>query len=192
MNDSQEIFEEVDITKEPKNLAYDDETIIWKGRPSQWVNLGTFVFWTLLMLASLFFVALWTSGLSDAYSTIIDTVVVTIVWVLVVISFLNIALAYLNVRFERTVITKNKIKESRGITRLFQVDKFAELADIKDFESPAAGILAIWGLSTLLIHTHDEDQPLIQIRAIRDRDDLINKLLPIWRELKIERKGYFQ
>ena len=82
--------------------------------------------------------------------------------------------------FERTVITNNKIKESKGITKLFQVDRFAEISDIRDLNSPAAGLLSLWGLSTLIIETNDEDQPIIKIRAIRDRDELIAKLLPIW------------
>lgn len=35
------------------------------------------------------------------------------------------------------------------------------------------------------------DQQVITIRAIRHRDELVSKLLPIWRELKQERRGYF-
>ena len=191
MNDSLEIVEELESTKEPVNLAYDDETIVWEGRPSQWVNFGTFIFWTIAMIAVLVFMAVWNGGMNEGYSELIDTVVIATLWTVVVIAVLNIVLPYLQTHYEYTVITKNKIKESRGITKLFQVDKFAEISDITDLKSPAAGLLAFWGLATLRIETKDDDQPVIEIRAIRDRDELIDKLLPIWRELKIERKGYF-
>ena len=129
--------------------------------------------------------------MNAGYSDLINTIVLGASWMVVVISMLSIAIPYLSTMFERTVITNNKIKESKGITKLFQVDRFAEISDIRDLNSPAAGLLSLWGLSTLIIETNDEDQPIIKIRAIRDRDELIAKLLPIWRELKIERKGYF-
>jgi len=36
-----------------------------------------------------------------------------------------------------------------------------------------------------------DDQPIISIRAIPDRDALIKLLLPVWRKAKMDRKGYF-
>ena len=86
--------------------------------------------------------------------------------------------------------TRNKIKEAKGITSIFRQELFCEISDIKDINSPPAGLLGLVGLSTLVIETND-DQPIIKIRAIKNRDQLIEKLLPIWRKLKIERKGYF-
>lgn len=191
MNDSLEMVEELETNQQKPNLAYDDETVIWQGSPSQWVNLATFIFWGAVILASLVFMMVWNAGMNEGYTELINTIVIGTSWGVVVISLLNIVFPYLSTHFERTVITNNKIKESKGITKLFQVDRFAEISDIRDLNSPAAGLLAIWGLSTLVIETNDEDQPIIRIRAIRDREELINKLLPIWRELKIERKGYF-
>ena len=98
---------------------------------------------------------------------------------------------YLTVKYEHTVITKNKIKEAKGITRIFRQELFCEISDIKDIKSPPAGLLGLVGLSTLLIETNDDDQPLIKIRAIINRDQLISVCLPVWRKLKLERKGYF-
>jgi hypothetical protein len=51
--------------------------------------------------------------------------------------------------------------------------------------------MGLFGLSTLVIETNDEDQPIIRIRAIRNRDDLVQKILPVWRKMKMDRKGYF-
>lgn len=191
MNDSLDMVEDLENDQKKTSLAYDDETVLWEGRPSQWVNLGTFIFWSFVAIISLIFISVWKGVMNAGYSDLINTIVLGASWMVVVISMLSIAIPYLSTMFERTVITNNKIKESKGITKLFQVDRFAEISDIRDLNSPAAGLLSLWGLSTLIIETNDEDQPIIKIRAIRDRDELIAKLLPIWRELKIERKGYF-
>jgi hypothetical protein len=191
MNDSLDMVEDLENDQKKTSLAYDDETVLWEGRPSQWVNLGTFIFWSFVAIISLMFISVWKGVMNAGYSDLINTIVLGASWMVVVISMLSIAIPYLSTMFERTVITNNKIKESKGITKLFQVDRFAEISDIRDLNSPAAGLLSLWGLSTLIIETNDEDQPIIKIRAIRDRDELIAKLLPIWRELKIERKGYF-
>ena len=191
MNDSLDMVEDLENDQKKTSLAYDDETVLWEGRPSQWVNLGTFIFWSFVAIISLIFISVWKGVMNAGYSDLINTIVLGASWMVVVISMLSIAIPYLSTMFERTVISNNKIKESKGITKLFQVDRFAEISEIRDLKSPAAGLLSLWGLSTLIIETNDEDQPIIKIRAIRDRDELIAKLLPIWRELKIERKGYF-
>ena len=191
MNDLLDTGEELGSHSEQVNLAYDDETVVWEGRPSQWVNLGSFIFWTLLIFGSLVLLTLWNGGLNQGYSELVDTGVVAMIGIFMFVSCLNIVLPFLQTHFEYTVITKNKIKEAKGITSIFREEKFCEISDIKDIKSPRAGLLAFFGLSTLLIETNDEDQPIIRIRAIKNRDVLINKLLPIWRELKIERKGYF-
>ena len=171
-------------------VSYDDETLVWEGRPSQIVNLGTFAWWSAL-LAATGYVNLYWRGIQDQFSPVINTGVHWLLVILASVSVLSILYALLYVRYEYTAITKNKIKESRGITRIFQTDKYCEISDIKDIKSPAPGLLGLFGLSNLVIETNDHDQPVITIRAIRDRENLIRRLLPIWRELKIDRKGYF-
>lgn len=184
------IEEELD-TKDKTNVAYDDETILWHGQPSQWVNLGTFLWWSIIFVGSLIFKTLWGAGLSEGYSVIVVNAVQWAILTLIAISMLSILHAYLSVRYEHTTITMNKIKEAKGITSIFREEKLCELSDVNDFKSPPAGILGLLGLSTLVMETNDSDQPIIKIRAIKDREELINKILPIQRKLKIERKGYF-
>ena len=174
-----------------QSVSYDDETIIWQSRPSQWVNLGNNIFWGLCLIGSIILVLVWKSNYQTQFDPLIQSVVSWGSVTLIAVSTLNILYAYLSVHYERTVITRNKIKESKGITKLFQRDLYCEISDIQDTQSPAAGLMAVFGLSTLIILTKDDDQPIIKIRAIRNRDELINTLLPIWRPLKIERKGYF-
>ncbi len=189
-NDTAQLMEEMDAEEKPF-VSYDDETIIWEGRPSQWVNFGTFLWWGIFLIGSGFFVLLWGTGLNEGYSAFIDEAVYWVCYGLITLSVLSILYAYLSVRYEHTVITRNKIKEAKGITSIFRRELFCEISDIKDVNSPPAGLLGLVGLSTLVIETNDDDQPIIKIRAIKNREQLIEKLLPIWRKLKIERKGYF-
>ncbi|UZE97281.1 YdbT family protein [Alkalimarinus alittae] len=184
------IEEELD-THDRATVAYDDETILWQGKPSQWVNLGTFLWWSIILVGALVFKALWGAGLSEEYTEIVVSVIGWASLTLITISVLSILHAYLSVRYEHTTITMNKIKEAKGITSIFREEKLCELSDVNDFKSPPAGILGLLGLSTLVMETNDSDQPIIKIRAIKDREELINRILPIQRKLKIERKGYF-
>lgn len=180
------------------NVNYSDETIVWQGGPSQWINAPAFILWFIFIaLASVFLIA-WKGGMQSEYQNLFsqynDIFINGVTWacyVLISISVLSILHAALAVYYERTTITKNKIKEAKGITRIFRQELFCEISDIKDIKSPPPGLLGVLGLSTLIIETNDEDQPIIKIRAIRNRDELIKNLLPIWRQLKIERKGYF-
>jgi hypothetical protein len=100
-------------------------------------------------------------------------------------------MSYLTVKCERTVITRNKIKEAKGITSIFRQELFCEMSEVSNIKSPPAGLMGLFGLSTLVLETKDADQPIIRIRAIRNRDELVQKILPIWRKLKMDRKGYF-
>ena len=73
-NDNAALIEESE-TEVEVSVSYDDESVIWEGRPSQWVNFGTFLWWGLFLIGSWLFVVLWGAGLKDDYTTIIVDVV---------------------------------------------------------------------------------------------------------------------
>jgi len=183
-------LEEIEST-DMNAVAYDDEAIVWEGRPSQWLNFGTFIWWSILLIVAGFFAILWRGGLNEGYGTLVDDVIYGNCIAVMSLAIISILYAYLSIYYEHTVITRNKIKEAKGITSIFRQELFCEISDIRDLKSPPAGLLGLFGLSTLIIETNDDDQPIIEIRAIRDREELIEKLQPIWRKLKMERKGYF-
>lgn len=191
MSEQVDALQEDDLIRVEPDASYDDETILWEGGPSQWVNLGSFIFWGSIFITLGIFILLWNSGLSNDYQPLIDTLVSYTYKGLFVLGLFSVLLSYLTVRYEYTTVTKNKIKEAKGITRIFRTEKYCEISDISDITSPPAGLLGLVGLSTLVIETKDDDQPIIKIRAIRDRESLIAKLLPVWRKLKVDRKGYF-
>lgn len=172
-------------------VSYDNEEVVWEGCPSQIVNLGGFIFWGLVFAAAGVGLVLWNAGLKEQYTPLIDQVVRYSIYGLLIVGVLNVLMSYLTVKCERTVITRNKIKEAKGITSIFRQELFCEMSEVSDIKSPPAGLMGLFGLSTLVLETKDADQPIIRIRAIRNRDELVQKILPIWRKLKMDRKGYF-
>ena len=172
-------------------VSYDNEEVVWEGSPSQIVNLGSFIFWGLVFAAAGVGLVLWNAGLKVQYTPLIDQVVRYSIYGLLIVGVLNVLMSYLTVKCERTVITRNKIKEAKGITSIFRQELYCEMSEVSDIKSPPAGLMGLFGLSTLVLETKDADQPIIRIRAIRNRDELVQKILPIWRKLKMDRKGYF-
>ena len=160
-------------------VSYDNEEVVWEGSPSQIVNLGGFIFWGLVFAAAGVGLVLWNAGLREQYTPLIDQVVRYSIYGLLIVGVLNVLMSYLTVKCERTVITRNKIKEAKGITSIFRQELFCEMSEVSDIKSPPAGLMGLFGLSTLVLETKDADQPIIRIRAIRNRDELVQKILPI-------------
>lgn len=174
-----------------QSIKFDDETILWEGGPSQIINFPKFVGCIGTALFSAYCLIQWHNGLYLGYEDLTPYINTTC-QTMMAIPVLLMLFYYLDIRFEHTIITRNKIKEQKGITRIFRQEKYCELSDIRDIESPAPGLLlGICGLSSVIIETNDDDQLFIEIRAIADRDNLIEKLLPLWRKIKLERKGFF-
>lgn len=183
-NDQHEEFDDA-IPRGNDSISFDDDTVIWEGRPSQWVNLHHFVLFGLIFIVSGFGLALW-----DGSGELLNRIVYFVCYGMMALSAISIIFDYMSVRCEYTVITMNKIKEAKGITDIFRQELFCEIHNIDDIVSPPPGIMALVGLSTVVFKTSERDQPIIEIRGIKDRDALIDKLYPVWRRLKIERKGY--
>jgi hypothetical protein len=195
MSETNQIEAEANPKSDPLDAStpdsYDNEEVVWEGSPSQIVNLGSFIFWGLVFAAAGVGLVLWNTGLKAQYTPLIDQVVRYSIYGLLIVGVLNVLMSYLTVKCERTVITRNKIKEAKGITSIFRQELFCEMSEVSDIKSPPAGLMGLFGLSTLVLETKDADQPIIRIRAIRNRDELVQKILPIWRKLKMDRKGYF-
>lgn len=195
MSETNQIEAEANPKSDPLDastpVSYDNEEVVWEGSPSQIVNLGSFIFWGLVFAAAGVGLVLWNAGLNEQYTPLIDQVVRYSIYGLLIVGVLNVLMSYLTVKCERTVITRNKIKEAKGITSIFRQELYCEMSEVSDIKSPPAGLMGLFGLSTLVLETKDADQPIIRIRAIRNRDELVQKILPIWRKLKMDRKGYF-
>jgi len=190
MSDIEDCYE-ADTMGLDGTVNYDDESIVWQGRPSQWINFSTFLFWSFIWTLPMVLYYYWNyGGVNNKYYEY-EAVYTSVILVLSILPPLMILWAWLNVFYQKTIVTRNKIIERKGITQIFSNEENCEISDIEDIKAPPAGILALVGLATLVLITKDMDQPVIMIRAIKDREELKNKLTPIWRKLRIERKGFF-
>ena len=194
MSETNQIEAEANPESDPLDastpVSYDNEEVVWEGSPSQIVNLGSFIFWGLVLAAAGVGLVLWNAGLKAQYTPLIDQVVRYSIYGLLIVGVLNVLMSYLTVKCERTVITRNKIKEAKGITSIFRQELFCEISEVSDIKSPPAGLMGLFGLSTLVLETKDADQPIIRIRAIRNRDELVQKILPICLNVKRDRQAY--
>ncbi|MCG7952651.1 MAG: hypothetical protein N0E56_15745 [Candidatus Thiodiazotropha endolucinida] len=173
------------------SIGFDDETILWEGRPSQILNLWNYFCCICAVLFSLYSLWYWHSELYVGYENLTPFINIACQSIIAG-SLMLMVYFYFDIWYEKTTITRNKIKEEKGITRLFKQERYCEISDIRDIKSPPPGvILGMFNLANLEIETNDDDQPVVEIRAIPDRDELIATLLPIWRKLKLERKGFF-
>ena len=122
----------VEETRNPEHPTYEDESVIWSGKPSQVVNLPTYLWWGGISIALLICKSMWDSGYADEYPAIVDTIVGYSVAGVHILSVLSCLYAYLTVKYTHTTITRNKILEVRGITRIFRREMYCEISDVKD------------------------------------------------------------
>ena len=182
---------EADVLDIDGSISYDDETIVWHGKPSQWVNLGTFIFWAIAWFIPVIIYYYWNyNGFNTLYFKY-ESFYNSTLFLSSISPPLMMVWAWLDIFYTETVVTKNRITEYRGITEYFREGQNCEISDIEDIMSPPAGLLSFVGCASLVLITKDMNQPVIEIRAIKDREELRDKLTPIWRKLRLERKGFF-
>lgn len=180
----------------PSEVAYDDNTVIWEGRPSQWVNTSKILFWaavTALALAGRhFWHTTWVHELPRKLPEHNLTLIVDYLALgAISIAIVCILYALLYVVYERTVITMNHVREEKGVTAIFRKIRYCELARVTDIHAPTAGLMAIVGIGDVVLEATDDDQPRLRIRGIRNRDQLVETLLPVCRAVRKERRGFF-
>lgn len=171
-------------------LSFTDETLIWEGSPSQWLNLGQFIWWgSVALLAIIVLVGFYGLGYRQRYADYQH--IITWVSILVLLTAMAfIGFHVLMLKLQKTSISCNKITESRGFTEIFRKENYCELSDVLDVLLPPAGWLALVGRGDLVITTLDADQTEIRIRAIKQRKKLKEKLIPLIRRLRAERRGF--
>jgi hypothetical protein len=171
-------------------LSFTDETLIWEGSPSQWLNLGKFIWWgSVALLALIVLVGFYGLGYRQRYADY-QHIITGISVLMLLMASSCIGFHVLLLKLQKTSISCNKITESRGFTEIFRKENYCELSDVLDVLLPPAGWLALVGRGDLVITTLDADQTEIRIRAIKHRKKLKEKLIPLVRRLRAERRGF--
>jgi uncharacterized membrane protein YdbT with pleckstrin-like domain len=144
------------------------EEVLWKGSPSQVLNLGKYLVALLLAIGiaigGLFFPPAWAAlilPLGWAVWTFIET------------------------RSIRHELTTERIRMSRGVFNQ-QLDD-VELYRVKDTSMERPFWYRVFGLSSLIIETSDRSQPRIEIKAVHNGEELretLRKQVEFWRDKK--------
>ena len=177
-------------------LSFTDESVIWFGSPSQWLNIKIYALWLAISTCLGYLYWIWYEfGYRDQYPAfrLMDEIdyFALVLAVVGVCGLVHCSIVYLKLKTQKTMITQNKITESRGITEVFRKERYCELSDVTDLILPPAGWLALVRRGDLILQTNDSDQPIITIRAIKDRKKLKETLIPLIRRLRVERRAFF-
>jgi uncharacterized membrane protein YdbT with pleckstrin-like domain len=151
------------------------EEVLWKGSPSQVLNLGKYL--VALLLASgiavggLFFMPVWIA------------LVIPLGWALWI---------FVETKSIRHELTTERIRLSAGVFN--QVKDDVELYRVKDTSMERPFWYRVFGLSTLVIETSDRSQPRIEIKAVSGGEELretLRKQVEYWRDRKRVREVDF-
>ena len=152
------------------------EEILWKGSPSQLLNLGKHLIALVLVagigVGGIFFPPAWFA------------VALPLLWML---------WNYLVVRCRVYELTNERLRLYEGVLNQ-KIDEL-ELYRVKDTTMDRPFLLRIFGLCTLHLDTSDRSHPKIDLEAIRDGQNLretLRKQVELWRDRKRVREVDFE
>lgn len=131
-----------------------EETLLWKGSPSQWTNLGAYLFWLVVAAA---IVAAW--FLTDVGASIGPLALASLA-----IPALFIFVRWLQTRCHIYEVTTERIRTSTGI--LSRRTSELELYRVRDYATIEPFWLRLVGRGHLAIETADRSNPQFFLRAV--------------------------
>lgn len=152
------------------------EEILWKGSPSQLLNLGKHLL-ALAIAAGI--------GIGGAF--------VAPLWFLLPLPLLWALWNFLVVRCRIYELTSERLRLYEGVLNQ-KIDEI-ELYRVKDTVIDRPFWLRIFGLSTLTLDTSDRSHPKVEIKAIADAKEVREKLrkqVEFWRDRKRVREVDFE
>jgi uncharacterized membrane protein YdbT with pleckstrin-like domain len=138
-----------------------DESTLWKGSPSQWLNLGSFTTAAALAIGIIVGVAYFPDW-------------IVIGSVAFVAPLLYVTWRYLVVRCQVYELTSQRLRITTGVINQ-QIDEI-ELYRVKDTLTIRTWWMRLTGLATIAMQTSDRTIPHLLIPAIRNGVDLREQL----------------
>ena len=139
------------------------EKILWKGRPSQWINLKSYV--TDIVL---FLLGIGALVLTSLFLTSNVILILSVVLCFFVAPACNILYKFIFVKTWKIEITDQRVIEEMGVFSK-AIDE-AELYRIKDIRLAQPFIFRLLGLSTIVMVSSDVSNPLVTIPCINSED----------------------
>lgn len=155
-----------------------EEQLIWKGTPSQVLNLPALFLG--MIAASALTVAVIFTGLVTGTLAII---VIAVAWSVSLLPWLAKVVA---TRFHQYEVTDQRFKQITGVfSRRVEV---MELYRIKDMELEMPFYFRLFGLSRIIMSTSDRTTPVIVINAIHDGMNVSNQIRNFVEELRDKKR----
>lgn len=142
-----------------------NESTLWQGSPSQWLNIGHHL------------IALLAAAAAVAGGTFFPPA-----WALLVVPLGYAAWRYLVVRCQRYELTTERIRVTKGVLNQ-HIDEI-ELYRVKDIQMTRALWMRLTGLSSIHLETSDRSLPLLVIPAISGGTELREQLRKQVEELR--------
>ena len=157
-----------------------EETIVWRGTPSQWTNFGSYFFClvvTAAIIAGYFLI-------TPPQPLILLGLIIPVLWMLS---------RWIGTRCQRYEITSERIKITTGL--LSRHSNEIELYRVRDYKLTQPFWLRLFGLGNIVVSTTDNSNPTVVLQAIRDaagHREEIRKYVEICRDKKRVRITEFE
>ncbi len=187
------MHDDEDSHVDTKNVRMEGEgdSVIWVGRPSQWVNMPAIIFYSLLA----FGIVIGRSYILNSeyvweyrqYIHYLDYVCIAVLSLLVLKALYKV----LSIYYTKYELTNERLIEFTGITSVFQNGEPLELYNIYDYQFPQPLLLAFCRRGSLRLLTHDANQPEVYLYAIKRRREVYEAIRVRVEELRQSKKAYF-
>jgi membrane protein YdbS with pleckstrin-like domain len=155
------------VSSTPATPAATPEEDLWRGHPSQILNLGIYIFWGAILILTLIVVGWFVLNESKFWSLVIFGAVA-------LIALINVVVAYLHLHAVEYVVTTQRVRVIAGI---FSKDiQEIELFRVKDTAANQSFFLRLFGLGTITIVSGDERHPRIVLSGVPQAIELREKL----------------
>lgn len=167
------------------------DSVIWEASPTQWLNLGAFLFYgSLTGSAGILWLNLDNGLLNYRLNPYLDIFEIA-TFSLGVFFGLVMVYRYLKLRYTRYVLTGERLIEYEGITKVFQTGEPLELYDVYDHQIKPAYLLAFVNRGNLTLFTNDKRQPIVNLIGIKDPSEIYENIRFNVEKLRLSKRGYF-
>lgn len=139
------------------------ETLVWRGTPSQWTNFGTYGF--CLILAGAIVAAYFLAATGPAQPLILAGLLVPAVWALA---------RWIATRCHRYEITSERVKITTGL--LSRKTSELELYRVRDYSVVEPFWLRLVGCGDVVLVTSDRTTPHFVLRAVPHARELKDQI----------------
>jgi uncharacterized membrane protein YdbT with pleckstrin-like domain len=138
-----------------------EETLVWKGSPSQWTNAGTYLVCLLLVVADIAAYVL----LPDRNPWVLTGLALPVLWAMA---------RWLRTRCHVYEVTTERVRETTGVWSRRTTE--LELYRVRDYTVVEPFWLRMVGRGHLLLETADRTSPHLELHAVPDVTELKDKV----------------